>query len=99
MFRGNHDDGYPFDGPGNLLAHAFPPKEHGAQIHIDLDESWTFQGRGNNSKYLYRFYFFLNNELSIVVINSILVYFYYFYTAHRSLLNVITHEVCQPRFQ
>ncbi|KAL4714131.1 hypothetical protein ACJJTC_008485, partial [Scirpophaga incertulas] len=36
--RQKHGDGFPFDGPGRVVAHAFPPP-HGA-MHFDDDEVW-----------------------------------------------------------
>jgi len=44
FYRGDHNDGVPFDGPGNTVAHAFYPPPGVAfpgDTHFDEDETWT----------------------------------------------------------
>ena len=49
-FTGDHGDGAPFDGVGNVLAHAFYPPPCGGSfagnMHFDEDEDWSLTGLG-----------------------------------------------------
>ncbi|KAI4332147.1 hypothetical protein L6164_017080 [Bauhinia variegata] len=47
--RLDHGDGFPFDGPGNVLGHSFAPTD--GRMHLDADENWSTDAQVKSSQY------------------------------------------------
>ncbi|KAJ8937960.1 hypothetical protein NQ314_011647 [Rhamnusium bicolor] len=72
--RGYHGDSFPFDGSGNILAHAFFPYEGsdlGGDIHFDDDENWMDKNE-NASEDGTDFYAVALHELGHSLVNRML---------------------------
>lgn len=48
FLHGYHGDGYPFDGAGGAVGHAFFPSDlaRAGGVHLDAEEEWTFRQPG-----------------------------------------------------
>lgn len=48
FLHGSHGDGYPFDGTGGAVGHAFFPSDpaRAGGVHLDAEEEWTFRQPG-----------------------------------------------------
>lgn len=48
FLHGSHGDGYPFDGAGGAVGHAFFPSDpaRAGGVHLDAEEDWAFRQPG-----------------------------------------------------
>lgn len=48
FLQGYHGDGYPFDGAGGAVGHAFFPSDpaRAGGVHLDAEEQWAFRQPG-----------------------------------------------------
>uniref|UniRef100_A0A673G8D2 Matrix metalloproteinase-17-like n=1 Tax=Sinocyclocheilus rhinocerous TaxID=307959 RepID=A0A673G8D2_9TELE len=55
FLRGPHGDGYPFDGAGGSVGHAFFPSDpdRAGGVHLDAEEKWAFRQPGNSGTDLF----------------------------------------------
>uniref|UniRef100_A0A671N0T8 Matrix metallopeptidase 17b n=1 Tax=Sinocyclocheilus anshuiensis TaxID=1608454 RepID=A0A671N0T8_9TELE len=55
FLHGPHGDGYPFDGAGGSVGHAFFPSDpdRAGGVHLDAEEEWAFRQPGNSGTDLF----------------------------------------------